>query len=227
MVAYRFLRRHPRGLGFSVLSLFLSGLAACGTISTASNERQCMARAMYFESVRSSDDGMLAVGTVVMNRVRSGKYPKTVCGVVGQRNQFAPGVLSKPMTEGKSRERAERIAGQVLSGKRHRGVGNAMFFHTAGRTYRFENMHYVAIEGGNAFYERRPTQRRYIARTVVAQAGPRDSISASGWGRTSIAAVGQFVHPAKARPIAVAAAAAPEPPSPTSIEELILASNGW
>lgn len=227
MVAYRFLRRHPRGLGFSVVSIALSGLAACGTISTASNERQCMARAMYFESVRSSDDGMLAVGTVVMNRVKSGKYPKTVCGVVGQRNQFAPGVLSRPMTEGRSRERAERIAGQVLSGKRHRGVGNAMFFHTAGRTYRFENMHYVAIEGGNAFYERRPTQRRYIPRTVVAQAGPRDSIAASGWGRTSIAAVGQFVRPAKAHPVAVAAAPAPEPPSPASIEELILASNGW
>jgi spore germination cell wall hydrolase CwlJ-like protein len=196
-------------------------------MSTASNERQCMARAMYFESVRSSDDGMLAVGTVVMNRVKSGKYPKTVCGVVGQRNQFAPGVLSKSMSEGKSRERAERVAGQVLSGKRHRGVGNAMFFHTAGRTYRFENMHYVAIEGGNAFYERRPTQHRYIPRTVVAQAGPRDSVSASGWGRTSIAAVGKFTRPAKLRPVAVAAAPAPEPPIPGSIEDLILASNGW
>ena len=227
MVAYRVLPRSSVGLALAVVSLILCGLAACGTISTASNERQCMARAMYFESVRSSDDGMLAVGTVVMNRVKSGKYPKTVCGVVGQRNQFAPGVLSKPMTEGKSRERAERIAGQVLSGKRHRGVGNAMFFHTAGRTYRFENMHYVAIEGGNAFYERRPTQNRYIARTVVAQAGPRDSISASGWGRTSIASVGQFTRPPKLRPVAVAAASPPEAPGPASIEELIIASNGW
>lgn len=198
-------------------------LAACGTIQTASSERQCLARAMYFESVRSSDDGMLAVGTVVMNRRASGKYPRSICGVVGQKNQFAPGVLSKPMTEKKSRERAERIAGQVLAGKRHRGVGNAMFFHTAGRTYRFENMHYVAIEGGNAFYERRPTQSRYLPRNVVAQAGPRDSISASGWGRTTIPAVGTFTR--KPRPVAVAAAA--EPPTPLSIEEIILASNGW
>ena len=228
MVASRVLPRSSVGLVLTIGGLVLGGLAGCGTISTASNERQCMARAMYFESVRSSDDGMLAVGTVVMNRVKSGKYPKSVCGVVGQRNQFAPGVLSKPMSEGKSRQRAERVAGQVLSGKRHRGVGNAMFFHTAGRTYRFENMHYVAIEGGNAFYERRPTQRRYIPRTIVAQAGPRDSMSASGWGRTTIAAVGTFVRPAKARPAAVAAApSAPEPPTPASIEELILASNGW
>jgi spore germination cell wall hydrolase CwlJ-like protein len=201
-------------------------LAACGTVNTASSERQCLARAMYFESVRSSDDGMLAVGTVVMNRRASGKYPKTVCGVVGQHNQFAPGVLSKPMTEKKSRERAERVAGQVLAGKRHRGVGNAMFFHTAGRTYRFENMHYVAIEGGNAFYERRPTQSRYLPRTLVAQAGPRDSVSASGWGRTTIPTVGTFKRQDKPRPIAVAAAT-PPPPTPLSIEEIIIASNGW
>ena len=180
---------------------------------------------MYFESVRSSDDGMLAVGTVVMNRRASGKYPSSICGVVGQRNQFAPGVLSKPMTEKKSRERAERVAGQVMSGKRHRGVGNAMFFHTAGRTYRFENMHYVAIEGGNAFYERRPTQTRYIPRNIVAQAGPRDSIAASGWGRTSIPAAGTFTR--KPRPTAVAAAPTPAAPMPLSIEEIILASNGW
>jgi hypothetical protein len=62
---------------------------------------------------------------------------------------------------------------------------------------------------------------------MVAQAGPRDSVSASGWGRTSIAAVGKFTRPAKLQPVAVAAASTSEPPTPASIEELILASNGW
>src|SRR5204863_5760880 len=136
-----------RGVAFALL---LGTLAACGHMGSTGSDRQCLARAIYFESVRSSDHGMLAVGTVVMNRVKSGKYPRTVCGVVGQPNQFAPGALSKPMTDKRSRARAEKIAGQVLAGKRHSGVGKAMFFHTAGRTYRFENMHYVAVEGGNA-----------------------------------------------------------------------------
>ena len=237
-----FLRPRLPYLTLSLIGAVLSGLAACGHISTASSDRQCLARAMYFESVRSSDDGMLAVGTVVMNRVQSGKYPKAVCGVVGQKNQFAPGVLTRPMSEGRSRERAERIAGQVLSGKRHRGVGKAMFFHTAGRTYRFENMHYVLVEDGNAFYERRPTNRRYIPRTQIAQAGPRDSISASGWGfGNGIAAVGHIVRrEPDARPVAVAEVqpvrrrrpvivpvAAAQSPAPASIEELIIASNGW
>src|SRR5690349_13737284 len=62
------------------------------------SDKECLARAMYFESNRSSDDGMLAVGTVVMNRLESGKYPRTVCGVVGQPGQFASGVLDRPMS---------------------------------------------------------------------------------------------------------------------------------
>lgn len=230
MIAYL----SPRLLTFALLGgafIALAGLTACGRMSSAStSDRQCLARAMYFESVRSSDDGMLAVGTVVMNRVESEKYPNTVCGVVGQKNQFAPGVLSKPMTEKKSRERAERVAGQVLAGKRHRGVGKAMFFHTAGRTYRYENMHYVAVEGGNAFYERKPTRSGgYIARTVIAQAGPRDSISASR-GYTSGSGQGAVGHIVRPKPVTtmVAVAPAPAPPSPeaVSIEQLILASSG-
>lgn len=112
-----------------------------------------MARAMYFESNRSSPDGMLAVGTVVMNRLKSGQYPKSVCAVVGQKKQFAPGVLRKKM--GAGRDLAYKTARVVLKGRRHPDVGKAMFFHTAGYSYPYNNMHYVAILGGNAFYEKR------------------------------------------------------------------------
>ncbi len=82
-----------------LLLLSVGFVACCGSTpkqgSRSSREQQCLARAMYFESNRSSDEGMLAVGTVVMNRVHSGKYPPSICGVVGQKKQFAPGVLSK------------------------------------------------------------------------------------------------------------------------------------
>ena len=53
------------------------------------DERTCLVRAMYFESNRSSRDGLMAVGTVVMNRVASQCFPNTICGVVGQPGQFA------------------------------------------------------------------------------------------------------------------------------------------
>lgn len=111
-----------------------------------------MARAMYFESNRSSDEGMIAVGTVVMNRVRSPAFPNTVCGVVGQKNQFADGVMTRPMRAG--RERALKNAALVLQGARVAQVQDAKFFHTAGYSFPYDNMHYVVVSGGNAFYKK-------------------------------------------------------------------------
>ncbi|ODR95198.1 hypothetical protein AUC70_05720 [Methyloceanibacter stevinii] len=61
-------------------------------MAATTDERECLVRAMYFESNRSSYDGSMAVGTVVMNRLESERFPNTICGVVGQHKQFAPGV---------------------------------------------------------------------------------------------------------------------------------------
>ncbi len=113
-----------------------------------------MMRAMYFESNRSSRDGMVAVGSVVMNRVRSDRFPDSVCGVVAQRNQFAPGVMSRKMND-RSVPMVREAARSVLRGERHPLVQNAKFFHTAGYRFPYDNMHYVLVTGGNAFYEKR------------------------------------------------------------------------
>src|SRR5258708_39803511 len=66
---------------------------------------------------------------------------------------------------GPGRARAYAAADAVLGGDRHPQVGSAMYFHTAGRWYPYSNMHYVAVAGGNAFYEKRsryaPPSRRW------------------------------------------------------------------
>jgi hypothetical protein len=162
------------------------------------SERDCMARVMFFESNRSSTDGMVAVGTVVMNRRASGQHPSSVCGVVGERNQFADGALWKRMS-GAGRDRAYQAADAVLAGERHPGVGSAMYFHTADRWYPYSNMHYVAVAGGNAFYEKRS---RY-APTAVAWNAP-------AWSRRSWSQPA----PAYGRPSASAAAGAYAPAAP-------------
>jgi len=131
-------------------------LAGCAMNPLANlSAKDCLTRAMYFESNRSSEAGMLAVGTVVMNRAADRRYPKSVCAVVGQKNQFAPGVLWKPMKEGRSKALAARVASAVLNGARHPGVRRAMHFHTAGLRFPYKNMHYVLEAGGNEFYEKR------------------------------------------------------------------------
>lgn len=117
-------------------------------------ERDCLGRAMYFESNRSDEGGLIAVGTVVMNRLENAIFPGGICAVVGQPGQFAAGVLTKPMQE-KDLQKVADATDAVLAGERHPQVGKAMYFHTAGRRYPYGNMHYVAVAGGNAFYEKR------------------------------------------------------------------------
>jgi spore germination cell wall hydrolase CwlJ-like protein len=145
-----------RALGVVVAATTMSGCSFLGMNfgMAQMSEKECLMRAMYFESNRSSPDGMLAVGTVVMNRVNDARYPKSVCGVVGQKNQFAQGVLSKKMTDSGA-VLASQVADQVMRGSRHSGVQNAQHFHTAGLRFPYNNMYYVLEAGGNEFYEKR------------------------------------------------------------------------
>lgn len=159
-------------------------------------ERTCLMRAMYFESNRSSRDGMIAVGTIVMNRVNSTAYPKTICGVVGQPNQFAPGVLTNPMTEPSSVARAGEAADAVLRGERAKKSKNAMFFHTAGLTFPYKNIHYVQVAGGNAFYEKRGRDGQL---QVPVNDSPYDVAFAFAQERNGNAP--QFTTPGRTRPV--------------------------
>jgi spore germination cell wall hydrolase CwlJ-like protein len=47
-------------------------------------EENCLARAVYFEARSESDMGQLAVAKVILNRVKSPNFPKSICGVVYQ-----------------------------------------------------------------------------------------------------------------------------------------------
>lgn len=158
-------RRPARNL--LLLAAALAALSGCGMFKRHS-ELECMERAMYFESNRSSRDGMVAVGSVVMNRVASRQYPRTVCGVVSQKNQFAPGVMTRRMDK-RSAPLVREAATSVLRGERHPLIGNAQFFHAAGYRAGYDNMHYVLTTGGNAFYERRRPE-------LVTQSLPRPAI---------------------------------------------------
>ena len=147
-----------------LIAAIVPWLAGCA--ASMLSDRDCMTRVMYFESNRSSPEGMLAVGTTVMNRLEAPGYPKTVCGVVGQPHQFADGVLDKTMTP-RAAALAAEVADRVLAGERHPQVGDAMFFHTAGYTFPYRNMHYVVVAGGNAFYEKRSIQDRDTPNTAA------------------------------------------------------------
>lgn len=47
----------------------------------------CLAINMYREAAAEQEDGIIAVGLVTMNRVKSGLFPETVCQVVKQKTK--------------------------------------------------------------------------------------------------------------------------------------------
>ncbi|OAF16986.1 cell wall hydrolase [Bradyrhizobium neotropicale] len=92
--------------------------------SRAKSEK-CLAEAVYFESRGEAVRGQIAVAQVVMNRVFSGKYPDTVCGVVYQNKyrhfacQFTFACDNNPdvIREPEMWERAKKIAKAMLDGQ--------------------------------------------------------------------------------------------------------------
>lgn len=52
-------------------------------------EKNCLAANIYYEARGESLHGQKAVAQVTLNRVKSKKYPKTVCAVVLQNKQFS------------------------------------------------------------------------------------------------------------------------------------------
>jgi len=86
---------------------------------------RCLAEAVYFEARSEPEAGQAAVAQVVLNRVRSGIYPTTVCGVVYQDREHPFACQFSFACEGKSLRieepgawaTATRIAEGVADGK--------------------------------------------------------------------------------------------------------------
>ncbi len=101
-------------------------------------EMRCLAEAIYFESRSEPEPGQAAVAQVVLNRVRSGIYPTTVCGVVYQDRNRPFACQFSFACEGKSLRIGEpgawavatRIAQEVVSGNNYNpAVAEAVNYH--------------------------------------------------------------------------------------------------
>ncbi len=104
----------------------------------SARQMRCLAEAIYFESRSEPEDGQAAVAQVVLNRVRSGIYPTTVCGVVYQDRNRPFACQFTFACEGKSLRIEEpgpwavatRIAQEVASGANYNPkVGEAVNYH--------------------------------------------------------------------------------------------------
>jgi len=122
-------------------------------------ELDCLAQAVYFEARGEPIKGQAAVAEVVLNRVDSPMFPRTVCGVVNQQNaggcQFSYVCDGKPETIGdrKAWDRSMRIAGALLGGAPRTLTEGATHFHTPAVSPSWSKRFLkTATIGGHLFY---------------------------------------------------------------------------
>ena len=95
-------------LGSNVVEENVSYAATSGT-----SDIQLMARAINGEARGEPYEGQVAVGAVILNRVKSSKFPNTIAGVIYQSGAFtavADGQINKPIDEGSTVYKAARDA---------------------------------------------------------------------------------------------------------------------
>jgi hypothetical protein len=126
----------------------------------AVRDLDCLTAAVYYEARGESRAGQAAVAQVVLNRVRSPAFPKTVCGVVYQGAaqhacQFSF-VCSGQMAarhDSSAWDRARDVAGHALGGYVMSQVGGATHFHVAALGALWNgSMVEVARVGQHVFY---------------------------------------------------------------------------
>ena len=118
------------------------------------HERECLATAIYFESKSEPLAGQLAVGEVLANRVKSGRFASSFCGVVMQRGQFSfihGHALPSVPRQSAQWKNAVAIATIVDASMMSSEAPRALFFHARRVS---PNWHFtrVATIGNHIFY---------------------------------------------------------------------------
>ena len=113
-----------------ILLAFPSNSVTANTQQFEAKEVRCLAKNIYFEARGEPRKGQEAVALVTLNRVKSPRYPNTICGTVYAKYQFSWTANSKrKITDKTAWARAERIAYAVLSGNHGLGSFKALHFH--------------------------------------------------------------------------------------------------
>ncbi len=110
----------------------LAAAVAAQPLEIDDAELNCLAIGVYYESKGEPLEGQLAVAEVILNRAESGRFPRSVCGVLKQRGQFSfvrGGQLPQPPEGARAWKTALAVArvarGDIWDSK----VSNALYFH--------------------------------------------------------------------------------------------------
>lgn len=115
-------------------------------MSASTDEVTLLGALIQCEAGSGSYEGMLAVGSVVMNRVRSGGYPGTISGVIYQAGQFPPALSGSVanVAAGGVRSACLQAAQEAINGADN--TNGALQFRSASSGYG------GTVIGGNVFF---------------------------------------------------------------------------
>ena len=113
----------------------------------------CMAGAIYFEAKGEPLSGQLAVAEVILNRTKSGRFPKSICSVVTQPGQFSFVRAGRvPVIANNAHYRtAIAVARVAMADAWDSPAPDAMYFH-ARRVSPNWRMTKIAAIGNHVFY---------------------------------------------------------------------------
>ncbi|MEO5640740.1 MAG: cell wall hydrolase [Sphingomicrobium sp.] len=124
------------------------------SVTPAGREQECLAGAIYFESKSEPLAGQLAVGEVIANRAKSGRFASTYCGVVFQRGQFSfvrGHAMPFIARSGAQWKTAVAVAAIVDARLKNSAAPRALFFHATRVSPAWRATRVAAI-GNHIFY---------------------------------------------------------------------------
>ena len=124
---------------------------------TGDDQWECLRQALYFEARGEALQGQFAVAEVILNRVDSPDFPKTVCKVVNARGHGACAFSyvcdgARSMHEAGARDRAGRIARVMLDGAPRSLTMGATYFHASWASPNWGRRVQTASIGAHVFY---------------------------------------------------------------------------
>lgn len=121
-------------------------------LALANDDLTCLAKIVHHESANQPEAGQLAVAHVVLNRLASPRFPKSVCAIALQPGQFFNVHAYDPSGD-RRWANSLRIARMAVDGHGSDTAPGALFFHTAGHNSAFfRSRPRVTQIAGHVFY---------------------------------------------------------------------------
>ena len=131
----------------------LADAVAAQDTAAREGDLSCMAGAIYYEAKGEPLAGQLAVADVIINRTKSGRFPKSICSVVLQRGQFSfvRGGRIPAIASNAAYRTAVAIARVAMADAWNSPAPEAMYFH-ARHVSPGWRMTKIASIGNHVFY---------------------------------------------------------------------------